>query len=474
MIALQLKEIVTYLKASCFAYAQQDDSVCVQRVVIDSRKVQPGDLFVAIVGDQFDGHDFIEQALEQGASAVVIQESNLKSKPSGPYIAVDNTRHALGLIAKYVRERVAPQVVGITGSSGKTTVKEMIASILITAFGEKKVLATQGNFNNDIGVPLTLLRLQQEHEYAVLELGANHRGEIAYTSGLARPQVAVINNIAPAHVEGFGDICGVALAKTEIFKELPADGVGITPAGTEFDGLWQRELEQHQHWQFQTMPVVDGVQPQAGIYASECQLDATGCARFVAHIEEQTQVVELGLPGLHNVSNALAALAVCYALHVPLEQIAQGLNKLQPVPGRMWVHKITESFTLIDDSYNANVGSARAAIELLKDLSGPCLLVLGDMGELGHESRAYHEEIGLYAQEAGIEKLYTFGVLSQSASDVYPEQYGRHFEQKQPLIEALIQEAHHAKQLTVLVKGSRSSRMEHIIDALLEHWANGL
>lgn len=440
----------------------------ISNVTIDSRQVGPGDLFIAIKGPTFDGHDYAGQALEQGAAAVVV---NRDMGLAGPQLLVENTRYALGQLAAAVKQTVAPTTIAITGSSGKTTVKEMLATILrLHLQGAGEVLATAGNFNNDIGVPLTLLRLTPEHKYAVLELGANHRGEIAYTTGLTKPDVALINNVAPAHVEGFGDICGVARAKMEIFRELDSTGVAITPAQSDFHALWVRELENKNHWVFATTTNDLPAQSNVKVWAEAVQIDNKGCAEFVLSTATEQSHIKLAVPGIHNVSNALAAASCCLAVGVPMATIASGLSSVNPVPGRMWVHETGTGVRVIDDTYNANVGSARAAIDVLRTLPGHCIFVLGDMGELGVDARAYHEEIGDYALQAEVNELFTVGVLSQSASDAFSgQQNGRHFDNKEALTAALLERVAAVPELTILVKGSRSAQMERIVDALLAH-----
>ncbi|RUO42885.1 UDP-N-acetylmuramoyl-tripeptide--D-alanyl-D-alanine ligase [Aliidiomarina taiwanensis] len=436
-------------------------------VSIDSRTVSPGDLFIAIKGPSFDGHNYAQQALDQGAVAVVVSRD---MQLGDQQLVVPDTRYALGQLAAAVKREVAPVTIGITGSSGKTTVKEMLARILTLHLqGRGEVLATEGNFNNDIGVPLTLLRLTHAHQYAVVELGANHRGEIAYTTGLTKPDVALINNIAPAHVEGFGGIAGVARAKMEIFRELSSTGVAITPAHSDFHDLFVRELEGKQHWLFSYEGAVEKPAKQGlTVWAEHIELDPQGCAAFDLCTAKSRDRVQLAMPGLHNVSNALAAASCCLAIEIPMTSIVQGLSELQPVPGRMWVHRLENGLTVIDDSYNANVGSVRAAIDVLSTLPGHCIFVLGDMGELGTDARAYHEEVGVYAREAGVNELYTVGVLSQSANDAFSGEHGaRHFDNKVSLTKALLQLVQERPALTVLVKGSRSAHMEQVVAALL-------
>jgi len=327
--------------------------VKISQITIDSRNIQAGDLFIAIKGPHFDGHDFVAQVQRLGAAGVIVDH---KMDVEIPQIVVPDTRHALGQLAAAVKAEVAPKTIAVTGSSGKTTVREMLAAILRE---QGEVLATKGNFNNDIGVPLTLLRLEPQHQFAVIELGANHRGEIAYTTGLTKPDVALINNVAPAHVEGFGDICGIARAKTEIFRGLSNVGVAVTWADSEFHEFWMRELQDRPH------RIFSSEHAQADVWAENIEMDPSGCARFVLCTPHQQASVTLSVPGRHNVNNALAAATCCFALGIPMAQVIRGLSGVAPVPGRMWVHQPTPGLRVIDDTYNANVGSVRAALDVL-------------------------------------------------------------------------------------------------------------
>lgn len=441
------------------------DNLHIDSVSIDSRQVQPGALFIAIKGPRFDGHDYVKQALAEGAGAII---SECPLNVAAPVIVVKDTRHALGQLGAAVKARCQVKTVAVTGSSGKTTVKEMCASILRSC---GQVLATQGNFNNDIGVPLTLLELTDAHEYAVIELGANHSGEIAYTTRLTQPDVVLINNVSPAHVEGFGDIWGVARAKTEIVKGLGDNGVIFTNANSPFHEYWQRELSTYQHKVFALQGAYesDGFHhDMADVFATDVQLDEHGCATFTLHQDNQTQTIRVPIPGAHNVANAVAAAALCSEIGISLDSIAQGIEALAPVPGRMHVKQVSSKLRVIDDTYNANVASAKAALDVLASFTGYRIMVLGDMGELGPQAREYHEEVGLYAIETGIDNLFTLGVLSQSASQAFNGHGGQHFDNYVALTDALEELMHNNNNVTILVKGSRSARMERIVEALIE------
>lgn len=430
--------------------------VNVDRVTIDSRQVQPGDLFVAIRGHNFDGHDYAAQAVEAGARAVICARP---LQLDVAQILVADTRYALGLLGAAVKRDASVKCVAVTGSSGKTTVKEML-SVILRQRGE--VLATQGNFNNDIGVPLTLLELTRQHDFAVIELGANHRGEIAYTTSLARPDIAIINNVSPAHVEGFGDIWGVARAKSEIAKGLGERGTIITNGDSSFYDFWQRAYANRHHVVF----AMD--REDAAVRASDIRLDAQGCPSFMLHSDAGDIAIEVPLPGRHNVSNALAAASACLELGVPLTDIAKGIASLRAVPGRMCVTEVMPGLRIIDDTYNANVASAKAALDVLASFAGYRVMVLGDMGELGANARGYHEEVGAHAIDVAIENLFTLGVLSQSASQVFNGHGGQHFNNKNALLSALNEIMQRENELTILIKGSRSAHMEEIVMALTE------
>lgn len=446
------------------------DNITIDSVCTDTRQLTPGCLFIALKGPNFDAHSLLEQAVAAGAAAVLVeQRAEHPTLQQLPQIVVKNTRHALGQLGAAVKAAVNPRTIAITGSSGKTTVKEMLAAMLAS---HGNVLATAGNFNNDIGCPLTLLRLTPEHRYAVIELGANHQGEIAYTTSLTKPDVAIINNVAPAHVEGFGSVHGVFIAKTEIFQGLSADGWCFTPAASEFAPAWQQQLAGRKHVTFGR----DSTDPTT-LHASAISLDSRGCASFIAHVpallaagQAQQLPVQLNVPGLHNVDNALVALGAALAIGCDSNRVVPALAQLQPVPGRMNVMTLSPQLQVIDDSYNANVGSVKAAIEVLAQVKGVRIMALGDMAELGTEAEHYHRQVGEHARQQGIDHLYTLGSLSQSASAVLAAPAGQHFDTFDDLVAQLIATLQQATQpVTVVVKGSRSARMERLV-AALQHW----
>lgn len=419
-------------------------------VTTDSRAVVAGDLFVALKGERFDGHDYVKQVMEQGAVAALVERRD-PAWGDFPLLVVKDARLALGDLAAHWRSRFAIPVAALTGSSGKTTVKEMIAAILREQAGDQAVLATRGNLNNDIGMPLTLLGLRDTHRYAVIEMGMNHPGEIAYLSRIARPDVALVINAQAAHLAGLGTVEAVAGAKGEIFQGLAANGTAVINADDSHAALWQELAAGHRIIRF-------GLEQPAEVSASFT------LQPFGSEIEMVTPTgkfaVALPVPGEHNVRNALAAAAVAQALGVGNATIAAGLARVAGVKGRLLKSPCLHGATLIDDTYNANPGSVRAAIAVLAGLPGRKLLVLGDMGELGENARALHGEIGAAAKAAGIDLLFTLGDLSAAATQAFGEG-GRHFEYIEDLlhdIENLL-----APEVTVLVKGSRFMRMERVV-----------
>lgn len=450
MISLSCKEITQILDG-----VMSGADIEIKSVSTDSRNITAGDLFIALKGPNFDGSAFIADVKAKGAVAVVVEHPVAEDITQ---IIVRDTRLALGQLAAAVKAKLAPQTIAVTGSAGKTTVKEMMAAILSR---RGSVLSTQGNFNNDIGVPLTMLRLTPQHQYAVLELGANHKGEIAYTTTLAQPDVAIITNVAPSHLEGFGDVYGVARAKGEIFNAITTQGLAIIPADSEYAEYWLTRLDGKPVQRF------SADNNAADYYAQSVVLNAEGCAGFELVCPSGRQLVQLTLPGKHNVANALAAAAACIAMGASLADVQLGLAQMQAVKGRTNVKMVNANVRLIDDSYNANVESVKAAIDLLASYSGYRILVLGDMAELGADARLYHEEIGLYAKKSGINLLFTLGVLSQSASDLFNGQ-GAHFSSRQTLLQRLMPIVSEQQEVTLLVKGSRSAKMELVVQDLLE------
>ncbi|MFN3396980.1 MAG: UDP-N-acetylmuramoyl-tripeptide--D-alanyl-D-alanine ligase [Sulfurimicrobium sp.] len=441
--------------ATALAAPMQGRDATFTGVTTDSRAINSGDLFVALRGKRFDAHDFVAQAIEQGAAAALVEQSAAIKHAADwqdlPLIVVNDTRLALGKLAAYWRSRLNLKLVAITGSNGKTTVKEMLAAILREAAGEEAVLATQGNLNNDIGMPLTLLKLRARHSYAVIEMGMNHPGEIAYLSHIAHPDVAVINNAGAAHLAGLGSVEQVARAKGEIFSGLTADGVAVINADDAFAPLWKELAHGHAIIGF-------GLEHAAQVSAT-CRLAPLG-----SELEVTTSAGEftamLQVPGLHNVRNALAATAAATALGIATAAIAAGLRKFGGVKGRLQRKPGLHGALLIDDSYNANPASVEAAIAVLASQPGKKILVLGDMGELGPGACALHRELGAAARQAGVDILFAHGDLCREAAAAFGEN-AWFFERIEELLADL--ENLLAPDVTVLVKGSRFMQMERVV-----------
>ncbi|MFO1430380.1 MAG: UDP-N-acetylmuramoyl-tripeptide--D-alanyl-D-alanine ligase [Candidatus Competibacteraceae bacterium] len=446
MIALTLAAMVPLLEGELVG-----PDAHITSVGIDSRQLSPGGLFVALRGANHDGHDFIAQAKQQGAAAALV------SRPVAvdllPQLRVADTRLALGRLGAAWRQRFTRPLVALTGSNGKTTVKEMIAAILRC---RGRVLATTGNLNNDLGVPLTLLRLGDE-DYAVVEMGANHVGEIAYLTGLARPDVALINNAGPAHLEGFGSLDGVARGKGEIYGGLGPDGVAIINRDDVYADYWSSLAGERR--------VIDfGLTRPAQV--SGQILDAS-CNRFRLRAFRQQIDIELPLPGEHNICNALAAAAAGLAVGAGLEDIKQGLEGMHAVAGRLQRLPGPDGITLIHDAYNANPASLAAALNTLGGEAGVHWLVLGDMAELGPNAAELHEQAGRQARQADFQRCFALGEHSRMAVRSFGPG-GVHYDSAEALIQALRESlAAGPEKPTVLVKGSRSMRMERIVQALI-------
>ena len=429
------------------------------RVATDSRNLPKGALFVALRGERFDGHAFAAQALAAGAAAVMIDAAS--GLNLAPAIVVPDTRLALGRLAAWHRSRQPARVVAITGSNGKTTVKEMTAAILRAEAGEAAVLATEGNLNNDIGMPLMLLRLTPMHRYAVIEMGMNHPGELEYLSALAQPDAALVNNAQRAHLEGLQTVEAVARAKGEIFSGLKADGVALINADDAYAGLW-REMNAGRR------TVRFGLGEAADVRAEHRPL-AYG-AELTLHTPAGSVRCELHTPGLHNVRNAAAAAAAALALGASLAAVAKGLGDYPGVKGRLQRKECLLGAHLIDDTYNANPDSVAAAIQVLATQPGSRILVLGDMGELGPGAAELHREIGVQAKAAGIERLFCLGELSIHAVQGFGAatngQRAMHFERIEELLAEI--EGALAPGVTVLVKGSRFMQMERVVKSFAE------
>jgi UDP-N-acetylmuramoyl-tripeptide--D-alanyl-D-alanine ligase len=428
--------------------------VAFDAVSSDSRAIQSGDLFVALRGERFDGHDFVADCLQRGAVAALV-DRQWNAGAAGPLLVVEDTRLAMGTLASYWRGKFDIPVAAVTGSNGKTTVKEMLASILRENSAEDAVLATQGNLNNDIGLPLTLFKLQASHRYAVIEMGMNHPGEISYLTRLAKPSVALVNNALQAHLEGLGSVEAVAHAKGEIFEGLADDGTAIINADDKFASLWQQLAAPRKIMTF-------GLSAEADVSA-DYHLEADRSA-ITLKTPSGSVALRLPVPGLHNVRNALAASAAALAMGAPLSAIASGLQSYGGVKGRLQRKPGKQGATIIDDTYNANPASMRAAIDVLAACPDKRVLVLGDMGELGADAAKMHLEIGAYAKAAGLDTLLVLGELSRQMASAFGSG-AQHFETPEALAEALAQQL--SADTTVLVKGSRFMRMERVVNLLL-------
>jgi len=421
-------------------------------VSTDTRAIAPGQLFIALRGERFDAHDFLAPAVASGATALLVaDETKLPAGVSA--VVVDDTRLALGRLAAAWRAQFDIPVIAVTGSNGKTTTKEMIAAILKAAFGDA-VLATRGNFNNDIGLPLTLLGLNATHRAAVIEMGMNHPGEIAYLAPLGAPTVALVTNAQRAHLEGMGDLDEVAREKGSIFAGLQANGVAVINADDAYAETWKAMAAPHAVRTF-------GVDHAADVFGKVRQHGLETALEVGA--PEGEAAIRLSIPGRHNARNAMAAAAACLAAGLPLSAVLAGLESFAGVKGRLQRRSGKNGAEILDDTYNANPDSVRAGIDVLAATIGRKLFVLGDMGEIGEASGQYHDEIGGYAKSQGIDRLYALGDAAQQAVRNFGEG-ARHYCNVEKLIAAVDKEL--GPETTVLVKGSRFMKMERVADAL--------
>jgi UDP-N-acetylmuramoyl-tripeptide--D-alanyl-D-alanine ligase len=422
-------------------------------VSTDSRTLARGALFVALRGERFDGHKFLSAAQERGAAAALVDETSRPTAESArlPLLVAGDTRVSLGRLAAKWRDRFDIPLIAVTGSNGKTTVKEMIAAILCAHFGAAQVLATEGNLNNDIGLPMTLLRLRESHRAAVIEVGMNHPGETASLAAIASPTVALINNAQREHQEFMKDVAAVAREHAAVFGALRAGGTAVINADDEFAGYWRGLLAGRRTLDF-------GIDRPAQVSGRR-----TSVSRIELHASEGNASIEFHADGRHNVLNACAAAASALAAGASLDAVAKGLAAFRPVGGRMQRLSARSGASLIDDSYNANPDSVRAAIDVLAAESGTKFLLLGDMGEVGERGAEFHEEIGRYARERGIDRLYATGDLCRAAVVAFGTG-ARHFVNVDDLIAAAAKEV--VSNTAALVKGSRFMRMERVVRAL--------
>lgn len=423
------------------------NDISVNGISTDTRNIREGELFIALTGPNFDGHDYVDAAIEGGAVACIVE----RDVNSPAYVKVEDTRLAMGHLAKAWRKRFAKKVYAITGSNGKTTVKEMIASI---ENQRSPVMSTIGNLNNDIGVPLTLFRLSEKYGSAVVEMGANHIGEIQYLTQIGCPDIAVITNAGSAHLEGFGSYDGIAKGKGEIYSGLSEQGIAIINADDKYADYWRSLVKSHK-------VVTFGLKNNADINA-EYIVDITG-SRLKVNTPAGELDIKLQLLGEHNVMNALAAIAATYAAGCSLELIKAGLEKMVPVSGRLQMKAGMNNSRIVDDTYNANPSSLKAAINVLHKFPGKRFLALGDMGELGEDTVALHKDAGIYAKQNGVDSLYSVGKQAKNAALEFGDN-GFCYDKQQDMIDAIQSEL--SENVTLLVKGSRSAHMENIVNAL--------
>lgn len=428
------------------------EDITFEHVCTDTRAIKPGDLFVALRGENFDAHDFLITAQKNGASALVVEKAS--DQITIPQLVVPDTTLALGSISALVRSQFSGAVIAITGSCGKTTVKEMVAAILSC---RGKVHATRGNFNNHIGMPLTIFELAVVDDFAVLEMGASAGGEIGYLTQLAKPDIALVNNVMPAHVEGFGSVDAIARAKSEIYQGLNSNGIAIVNLDDNYASDMICGLGDQKRLTFSLFDC------KADIHAENIKVNSDSTMFTLCYAKMKNEV-KLQVIGQHNLSNALAASACAIAAGATLDDVVLGLQRFEAVKGRLNIDQGLNDCTVIDDSYNANPGSVCAAIDAVKNMTGEKILVLGDMAELGSAAKSSHENVGDYARESGFASLYAVGPLSGHAAKAFGVNARSFFEQSE-LIESLLNRV--SADTILLIKGSRSSKMEVIAQALM-------
>jgi len=432
------------------------DDIQFASVSTDTRNIKQGDLFVALSGEHFDAHDFVDQAIAQGATALMV------SKPVQshvPVLQVKDTRKGLGDLAHAWRKMVNPKVVALTGSNGKTTLKEMLAHIFAC---EYSVLATTGNLNNDIGVPLTLLRLQDE-QIAVIEMGANHLGEIDYLTNIVKPDVAILNNAGLAHIGEFGSAENIARGKAEIINGLSADGVFVFHGDSQWVEIWQSLAKDNRVVSF-GLKENDYRLLKESIHLQKTQTGFVSQFDVYERSSGESFTFQLQLAGIHNAMNACAAIAAARQFNLPMSVIKTGLAQMLPVKGRLFSLRGSKGQYLIDDTYNANPDSVKAAMDVLAELDGRRFMIMGDLAELGDDVKDMHAELGRYAAEKGLDGFYAVGQYSAAAVEGFVGQPAKHFDDQQALIDFL--QNHTNADDSLLIKGSRSAKMENVVNAL--------
>ncbi|AMA65098.1 UDP-N-acetylmuramoyl-tripeptide--D-alanyl-D- alanine ligase [Candidatus Arsenophonus lipoptenae] len=458
MISISIKQLLSITKGVLYSTNEQHDlNLCINTIIINSRQHSINSLFIALKGNFFDGHSFVKEAISNGTIILLVEKwLNIKC----PQIIVNDTYLAMGKLAAWIRSQSSAQVIGITGSSGKTSVKEMVSNIL-SQLG--MTLFTKGNFNNKIGVPLTLFRLTEKYNYIVVEIGANHFHEIEYITNIVKPNSVLINNLYSAHLEGFGSLNGVAKAKGEILYGLSKKGTVVINLDSHNWKTWSSYINEEQIiWWFSLRQ-----QKYANFYAKNIVMQSIG-SEFELHTPFGFILISLSLPGIHNIANAIAASALAISVGATIEQVSYGLAQVKPIFGRLYPIYLTPSKLILDDTYNSNVGSMVAAIDVLSNMPGYRILVVGDMNELGNKSLKFHFEIGVNIKHKQINQVLSIGQYSYLISQY--SKYGEHFISKKKLIERLILLIQEYEIISVLIKGSRSTAMEEIVHSLQEYF----
>ncbi|MGP1939024.1 MAG: UDP-N-acetylmuramoyl-tripeptide--D-alanyl-D-alanine ligase [Arsenophonus sp. ET-DL9-MAG3] len=459
MISISLKQLACVTEGVLYQINDYyRDNLWINVITTDTRYRKINSLFIALKGKNFDGHHFIEEAICSGAKALLVDHP---LPVSFPQIIVENTRLAMGKLAAWIRLQSKAKVIGLTGSSGKTSVKEMVANILSYY---TRTLFTHGNFNNDIGVALTLFRLMRKHQYIVIEMGANHIGEIKYATNIIKPNSVLVNNLFAAHLEGFSSLAGVSKAKGEIFQGLAKKGIAVINLASHDWKNWRSDFTQQQTiWRFSIIK-----NQQADFYAKNIFIKSIG-SKFELHTPIGVVSILLPLPGKHNIANALAASALAISVGATLKQVSFGLLHTKPILGRLYPVKLAPGKLILDDTYNANIGSMISAVNVLSKMPGYRILVVSDMKELGDKTDIYHKKVGDIVRQMKFDKVFSVG--KQSAIISQQSGCGEHFIFKKKLIANLILLIQEHEIISILVKGSQNTEMKEIIFSLKEYFS---